>query len=330
MVTNFSPIDISDARLHRRLLMRTMSLVGTLTRHLWQHSSAARSTWHERTTLWQAIWTINRRIGCLPRTQSYEIEMQMSRRIRMRLDLARLNDAFVFCFGAGESEIGYLCSLFCESDSVVLDVGANIGSTALAFAEIVPLGEVHAFEPSVAMCDVLRSNIALSGFKNIVVHPFGLSDSPAWGKLQLAMAGNPGSAYCSLTSSEEIGTDRVELCALDEVIDPSKQIDFVKIDVEGFEYRVLLGGRRLVLRHKPALVIEVNEPALKRASTSAGQLFNLPDEWGYRLLYLVRGRFLDYVPANHSNQGINSVLAVHPDSNRAWRIVQEHRRLSNE
>ena len=318
---NFAPIDFTGAAFHRRSLLKISPMVAAITRLVWQRSDASRSTWHERTVLWQSIWNINRYIGCLPRAQSHELEVRMSSKVRMRLNLARLTDAFAYCFGIGESEIGYVCSLSCKPESVVLDVGANIGTTTLAFAEKVPFGRVHAFEPSSEMRDVLLTNIALCGFKNILIHPFGLSDSLDRGRLQLAMAGNPGSAYFISDNK----TAEVELRILDEVLDSDEHIDFVKIDVEGYEYRVLLGGSRLISRYEPILVVEMNQTALERAGASSDQLLHLLYDRGYRLLYVHQGQFLDYVPDRHINQGIHNIVAVHSDSRRAQHIFQRCR-----
>jgi FkbM family methyltransferase len=324
-VMNFDPIDFTGARLHRHLLLEMASVVAAISRLIWQRSDASRSTWHERTLLWQFIWKVNRYVDCLPRAQSYELEVKMSPEIRMRLDLARLTDSFAYCFGVGESEIGYVCSLFCEPEAVVLDVGAGVGTTTLAFAEKVPFGTVHAFEPSSGMRNALLANIALCGFKNVLVHPFGLSDSLERGQLQLAMVGNPGSAYFTPDNQ----TTQVELRVLDEVLDADERVDFVKIDVEGYEYRVLLGGSRLILRHKPILVVEINQTALERAGGGSDQLFHLLYDWGYQLLYVDRGQFFNYIPEEHVGQGIHNIIAVHVNGRRVQHIVQRFRDLGH-
>jgi FkbM family methyltransferase len=322
-VAGFSPIDISDAGFYRRLLFRIIPLIGSLSRWIWRLDAASRSSWPEQTALWQTIWKLNRNLGYLPRAHSYEIDTKMGKWIHMKIDLARLPDVLAFCFGLGESEVGYACSLFCSAKSTIIDVGANIGSTTLAFAEMVPLGHVLAFEPSSEMQRVLKANVALCQFKNITVYPFGLSDEPMQGQLHVAMAGNPGSAYVTPWNS---GTDRdrIELHTLDETIDEKQQVDVIKIDVEGFEYRVLRGGERLIKSARPVLVLEINKDALTRAGTNSQDLFRLLDDWGYRLFYLHQGGLVQYVPDAHSNSGLHNIVAVHPGSEKSWRILQAH------
>jgi len=239
----------------------------------------------------------------------------------MCLNLARLTDAFAYCFGIGESEIGFLCTLFCAADSVILDVGANIGTATLFFAETVSSGKVHAFEPSSAMRSALTTNISLSGFRNIHVHPYGLSDVSDSGWLQRAMAGNPGSSYFTKSNLSGSAEARAELRALDEVIILDEQIDLIKIDVEGYEYRVLLGGNKLVLRYKPVLIVEVNEAALIRAGSSSSQVCQVLNEWGYRFFCLEQGRFCEYALDNA--QGLHNLIAVHPLT-RFWQVVELH------
>lgn len=319
----FSPIDISDAKIHRRLMFRTIPFFGAWTRFVWRHSSASRSSWYERTTLWQALWNFNRNLGCLPRVRSHIVNAKMSRQVRMSLDLCRLNDAFVFCFGIGESDVSYVCSLFSHPDSVIIDVGANIGSTTLAFSEMVPTGQVLAFEPSLEMRCVLESNIKYSQAKNIAVYPFGLSDMDMRGQLHIAMPGNPGSAYFAACDGDT-NEKTVELQTLDKVIGEDRVVDLIKVDVEGFEHRVLKGGKRLVTRCKPVLVVEVNNGALSRAGTSSKELIDLMKNWGYKLFYLVKGQFKSYIPEIHLCQGIHNVVAVHPDSARHWQVLRAY------
>jgi len=247
----------------------------------------------------------------------------MSHRVRMRLDLSRLTDALCYVYGIGESEIGYACTLFCSPESVILDIGANVGTTALFFAEQVPRGRVHAFEPSAGMLSALRTNIQLSGLENITVHPFGLAESPTSGRLRLAHEGNPGSAF---VTSEGGPGEEVELRVLDDVLDgvlaPDQPLDFVKIDVEGFEHRVLQGGRECLSRHKPVLVIEINDAALERAGTDAQEIFRDLEDLGYRLFYLHRGHLRALVPQEWAARRLYNLVAVHPASKRHWQVIE--------
>lgn len=314
----FHPLDTTGARLHRRLVMRMWPLVTAFTRYAWKHSKSIHSLDAESTWLWTFIWKTNRHLFCLPRTRSWEVQVQMTQTVRMCLDLSRLNDAVALCFGIGEYGIGYTCRLFCRPESIILDVGANVGSTTLAFAEMVPRGHVHSFEPSAAMRSALLSNIRLSNLTNVTVYPFGLADSHSVGRLQIAMNGNPGSAYFVSDQRAE-----VELRSLDEVLPSIRPVDFVKIDVEGYEKYVLMGGQQLLSRDKPAIVVEINETALQRAGSCSQAVFDLLGQWGYGIWGLRKGRFYEYDRQTHRPLAVHNVLALHPGNARIWQILED-------
>ena len=318
---NFNAIDVAAAGRLRRLLLPAMPLVSAIGRRLWRWSRARRSTWFDKTLLWHGLWNVNRLVGCVPRAAGTEVEVAVADGVRMRLDLSRLSDALCYVYGAGESEIGFLSSLLCTEDDAVYDVGANVGTTTLFFARRVPHGRVHAFEPSPAMRAVLQRNIELNDVTNVSVHPFGLSDRAGVGSLQLAHAGNPGSAF--FTDGGGGGTI-VDVRTMDESMAQQPAPSFVKIDVEGLELRVLRGGERTITTHRPALVVEINRTALERAGTDTGAIAALLRQWGYRLLFLHRGRFRELDPARARDPRLYNMIAVHPEQQRQWQVVRRH------
>lgn len=318
---NFHAIDVGATSPLRRLLLPAMPLVSGLGRRLWRLSRARRSTWFDKTLLWHGLWNVNRLVGCVPRTASSEVEVAVAGGVRMRLDLSRLSDALCYVYGAGESEIGFLCSRLCAADGVVYDVGANVGTTTLFFARCVPRGHVHSFEPSLQMREVLQRNIALNGITNVSVHAFGLSDRASKGSLQLAHAGNPGSAFF-IDGGD--GGDVVDVRTMDAGMAGHAPPTFVKIDVEGLELRVLRGGANTITAHRPALIVEINRAALERAGTDTDAVAALLRQWGYRLLFLHRGRFRELDPRHARDPRLYNMIAVHPGHERQWQVVRQH------
>ncbi|HEX5053479.1 MAG TPA: FkbM family methyltransferase [Planctomycetota bacterium] len=285
--------------------------VNRLLRWLWSLGSPSRSTWFD-SRRWRAVWNVNRLFMATPREERTIVQVQFAPSMRMELDLSRLTDVLAFCYGPGENEVGYACARLCAPDGVVADVGGNIGTTTLSFAACVPNGRVHVFEPSRDMLSILRRNLELSGLRNVTVHDFGLADAPSRGHLQVATAGNPGSAY--FVDDAEHGAaseaDEIEVKRLDDVLAGAARLDFVKIDVEGYELRVLRGASALLARHRPAVLFEVNEAALRRAGASGREVCDFLLGRGYRLRYLHGGRFCDYDPATMLSRKLHNVIAV--------------------
>lgn len=157
------------------------------------------------------------------------------------------------------------------SDSdVILDVGANIGCTALLFATLAK--RVYAFEPAHATFQFLEKNVTRSGLPNIFPQNFGLGAEPGEYPLTFAPVNRSG-AYISNHVRASVGhkTERVTIRTLDEVVQSFdiEPVDFIKIDVEGFEGQVLGGARQTLATYRPVVVLELNHwclNALQRTS----------------------------------------------------------------
>jgi FkbM family methyltransferase len=143
-----------------------------------------------------------------------------------------------------------------QPGATVLDVGANIGYLTSLFAiRAGPSGAVHAFEPHPKVQESLRRNIARIGLhpgaSSISMHACALGDVP--GEAQLIETDyfeiNRGTARIGEGKSEGmLRSYPVAIETLDNLF-PNESFDLAKIDVEGFEPRVLQGAKRL-LREK--------------------------------------------------------------------------------
>ncbi len=121
------------------------------------------------------------------------------------------------------------------------DVGANAGIYSLRIAAIAAPGSViHAFEPNPTMRARLEKNITLNGYDCIQVHPFAISDSPGELDLYVPVGRNLGEASLNQPAKGATPT-RVQVRKLTEFMppDPHTPVDFIKVDVEGLEDRVL-------------------------------------------------------------------------------------------
>jgi FkbM family methyltransferase len=138
----------------------------------------------------------------------------------------------------------------------VVDVGANIGMLSLhAAARVGPAGVVDAFEPNPACCKRIETAIASNRITQVRLHPMGLSDAPATLVLSV-MHNHTGMATLAPVRGSASVTAQVDVpvrVADQVLLDDSRPIVLVKIDVEGFETRVLRGMRELIKRHKPVV-----------------------------------------------------------------------------
>ena len=129
----------------------------------------------------------------------------------------------------------------------VVDIGANQGLYTLLFADLVgERGRVLAFEPDDLLHDALRENVESNGARNVEVHHLALGSESGTMTLYRSLL-NSGDNRLSATSTGGGPRDpvQVRIERLDEAL-AGERIDFVKIDVEGWEMEVFRGMQALL------------------------------------------------------------------------------------
>ncbi len=137
------------------------------------------------------------------------------------------------------------------ADAVVIDAGANIGLTAMMLSLLLPNGHVHAFEALPANAAHLRQNIAGNGMNNVSVNAVALGDRPG----RMSMRGAGSSSHVVPLEGDGIPMVRLDDYAAEAGL---ARVDFVKMDVEGFEPAVLAGAAGLIGRFGPPILMEFN------------------------------------------------------------------------
>ena len=168
-----------------------------------------------------------------------------------------------------------------RSGMTVVDIGANEGLyTLFAARRVGRSGRVIAVEPSSRERAILEANLARNRLHNVTVVPHALADTPGKAELKIASREHSGhNTLGQLVYKDDAVVDREEvvvetLDALAERLNLTR-IDIVKIDVEGAELKLLSGGRNLLSRQRPILLIEANDEALKRQGASAEAVVDL-------------------------------------------------------
>lgn len=159
-----------------------------------------------------------------------------------------------------------LLEALCDKDSQVLDIGANIGITGIAIAQLASQGKVVAIEPVPATYKLLTNNIKNSNHSNISTHNFALGNKYS----EIKMQGNPDNlsgAFVADIHTIDDGyhfSETVKQYRLDEIFNTLglNRIDFIKMDVEGYELDVLEGATSLLSLHQPTVLLEMNYVSL--------------------------------------------------------------------
>jgi FkbM family methyltransferase len=154
-----------------------------------------------------------------------------------------------------------------DPDSRVIDIGANIGFTSLALAQMCPAGRVAAVEPVPATYELLSANVRLAALGHVSTHNFALGKEPG----EVVMQGNPDDLSGFFVSDDHyvVKADhhreaKAQVLRLDDALPQLglDRIDMLKIDVEGFELDVLEGASEALARFRPRVFMEMNHVAL--------------------------------------------------------------------
>lgn len=166
--------------------------------------------------------------------------------------------------------------------NVIFDVGANIGETALLFAQQAPQAQIFSFEPHPETYNKALTNIGLNAFANIRLFNLGMGAASERLKLYQVTDHNPGMNRI-LPGEQTYPFTWVDIVTLDGFCTQHGivTIDFLKVDVEGFEYSVLEGGKNIVAKTHPLIYLELYDHGLKRNGHSASALIALLYELGY-------------------------------------------------
>ena len=187
---------------------------------------------------------------------NYELCLDVSRSVTHQL---------LFLEGERFIHERFLLSKLLKPGMRVVDVGANIGYYLLLFEKYIGSeGEVICIEPSVENLPELKKNIEINRFVNVKLFDvaIGMDD----GTTGLRVGINSG------VVEKNQGSYQVALRKLDSLV--TDKVDFLKIDVEGYEGQVLKGAQEILNRDKPILFLEIHPSIIPEFGFSVGQILD--------------------------------------------------------
>lgn len=140
----------------------------------------------------------------------------------------------------------------------VIEVGANMGTHSVDMARACAPGTFYAFEPQPRLFQIMAGNLALNNIDNALAYPDGCGDAEGEASLpRIDYDQNGNFGAISLRDGGE-GV-RVRIRTIDNL--ELAACGLIKIDVEGFEPRVLRGAAETIRRCRPALYVENDRAA---------------------------------------------------------------------
>lgn len=168
-------------------------------------------------------------------------------------------------------EMRFIRDHLVEPGDVLFECGAHHGCTTMILSRWVgESGKIVAFEPVPANCAIIEKTLELNAVTNVTLEAKAVGSSA--GTVRIDGVSNSS----VLRSRGGIETRQVRL---DDYA--SLEPTFLKLDVEGYEVKVLKGARK-ILRGRPKLAIEVHAEQLPRFGSSVDELLGLIDTDAYR------------------------------------------------
>ena len=221
------------------------------------------------------------------------------RGIRWSLDLVEGIDLAIFLYGAFELRTVRAYSALIREGDVVLDVGANVGAHTLPFAQRTgDRGKVIAFEPTAWAFAKLAANLSLNRWAHgrVVLEQVMLTAGGAERVPEKIPASWPLSYAADARHADHGGafmeTAGARSVTLDGYVHGAgiSTVDFVKLDVDGNEPRVVRGAIDVLRRDRPTVLIEIAPHGYDGATADFDHMLETFASLDYRLEDVVNRR----------------------------------------
>jgi FkbM family methyltransferase len=172
----------------------------------------------------------------------------------------------------------------------VVDIGANQGLYSLMFSRLVgATGTVIAFEPEPDMFAALETNISANSVSNVEHHQFALGSKSGEAMLSRSLI-NGGDNRLSSGHPDTTSTKKlVRIVTLDEIV-AGRRIDFIKMDVQGWEWEAIR-GMEATLRRNPMISVhfEFWPAGLRRSGCEPTELLQFLSQQGFQIYRCCEG-----------------------------------------
>ncbi|HEV8286795.1 MAG TPA: FkbM family methyltransferase [Chitinophagaceae bacterium] len=184
----------------------------------------------------------------------------------------------------------------CEQGFVVIDIGAHIGLFSVCASQLAgSSGRVYSFEPAPATHNLLLKTISINKKKGIILprkEGIGEKESTVFFNVSDIEGDNSNTIINYENDRKDRNLKKIEIniTSIDNFVQQNNitKVDFVKIDAEGYEYRVLKGGIRTLKSFKPFIILAVHPEAIRCNGDSLEQIYDLLMDVQYNIIYQKR------------------------------------------
>ncbi len=184
-------------------------------------------------------------------------------KIKWNLNLNEGIDLSIFLFGSSEKKVLNFNKLLCKKEGpiIIIDIGANIGSVSLIMAKKIQNSKVYAIEPTNYAFQKLQKNLDLNDdlkdkvFLKQLFITENKKPQKVWSSWNFEKLDNKHQKH--MGTLKEIREN--SYIGLEKFIENEKltNVDFIKLDVDGYELDVLKSGKIFLAKSKPIIFIEI-------------------------------------------------------------------------
>lgn len=210
-----------------------------------------------------------------------------------------------------------------SKNSTILDIGANVGMLSMLFAkQLVPNGNVYAYEPDSENLKQLNKNLSLNNFSNVHVVVCALQNDSSKDETTFYIRravdghGHENRGLSSLKNIKKFTKQSVvvPVSTIDKEVARLNltSLDLIKIDVEGAEYLVLQGGPQSIAKFLPIIQYEYSNVLDKLSGeNNAKMAFLFLKQFGYKQYATdLFGKLTELFEPNQEMKDCN-VIAIH-------------------
>jgi FkbM family methyltransferase len=200
----------------------------------------------------------------------------------------------------------------------VIDVGGNNGQIAIEFAHLVgDSGKVFTFEPQRIIFQQLCGNVFMNGLDNVWAFNMAIGQEDGLTKIEKPDYFQQGPVnFGNVHVGQGEQTEVVRLQRLDSF--GIENVSIIKIDVQGYEVKVLLGAKETINKSRPIIYIEIEDDQLELYGYTKNSVFEVLKDMNYSWT-----RFNDGMPYQTTSGLCLDFVAI-PDefvNSKKWKTI---------
>lgn len=193
----------------------------------------------------------------------------------------------LFFYNYREPNCTELTKKLLQPGMTVLEIGANIGYYALIESKAIgKTGSIHAFEPFSQNFEILKKNVAINNYDDrVTLYNKAVSNVSGTNKIFIPKKMN----RCNMLSSNGEKYETVESITIDGFFDKKFAPDFIRMDVEGFEYYIFDGMINTLKKTKDCIVyMEYHPYLIEKEGLDYHKPIELLFSLGFSPIYVVK------------------------------------------